>query len=73
MKRRSRREARAPDTRPKWDDPDLPVLLQIEEDGTRKLEAFPPTEVRQYMKILHEINPEPNWRDDPTYNLQRKK
>lgn len=66
MKRRPR-----PDTRPSWRDLDMPVLVAMSDTG--ELEPFPPDEVQAANKVWLENNTEPYWKDDPTYNLKRKR
>ena len=64
-----RRKPAEPDTRPDWRDPDMPVLAGA---------------IGQYVdhRKLHQLairnlnaNPReaPNWRDDPTYDLAKRK
>lgn len=63
-----------PDTRPDYRDPNMPVLIQVEDDlGERHLESFPSHEVRAAMKVWFDSNTEAHWSQDPTYNLRRKK
>lgn len=62
---------RSGDTRPDPTDPNMPVLIQMAD--TNQLEPFPPDEAQAAFKHWHENNEEPSWRDDPTYNLRKKK
>lgn len=63
-----------PIPRPNWRDPNMPVLFPIRQpDGTTTLESFPAEELAAAMKIWHAQNEQPDFRDDPTYNLRRKR
>lgn len=58
-----------------WRDPEMPVLCLITHEltGEAKLEAFPSWEVTEVNKVWFRQNPEPDWRNDPTYNLRKAK
>ena len=60
--------------KPDWRDPNMPVLIPCyQPDGTIKLESFSPIDVQLWMEDLHNRNAEPDWRNDPTYNLRKSK
>ncbi len=62
-----------PDTRPDWRDPDMPVLRKYRMgNGSTKTEVDPDYEHR-YREHLMQVSEHPNYRDDPTYNLNRRK
>lgn len=55
-----------------WRDPSMPVLRDYRfPDGTRKTEIDPEYESR-YRKHMIESSTAPDYRSDPTYNLNRK-
>lgn len=54
-----------PDTRPHWSDPDLPVF--------GKSGRAIPAEKQQIVAKMRMKSDDPDYRDDPTYNLRRKK
>lgn len=55
-----------PDTRPRWDDPSLPVF------GKSGRPIDPAKMVLKAQMTLAQSR-EPTWRNDPTYNLKRGK
>ena len=62
-----------PDNRPDWRDPEMPVIRDYRmANGTRKTEVDPDYEHR-YREMLVSTSDNPSWRDDPTYNMKRKK
>lgn len=58
-----------PDTRPDWRDPDMPVLVCTKSDG---LIQWEPERFQRAVAGRLAICTEPDWRNDPTYNLRRK-
>lgn len=61
-----------PDTRLSPADPNMPVLRRYKmRDGSVKVEVDPDYE-RRYRAMLVESSAQPNWRQDPTYDLRRK-
>lgn len=61
------------DTRLNWRDPSMPVMRKYKfGDGSIK-EIIDPTYEQRYREMLLSISNEPNWRDDPTYDVKRKK
>lgn len=63
------RVSRAPDTRPNWRDPAMPCFELSRSRGTIEVTAEFKAEIaRKRMEL-----PAPDWRDDPTYNLRRKR
>lgn len=55
-----------PDTRLHWDDPDLPFF-------NSKGKPVPADRAQAGFAILVETQYTPSWRNDPTYNLRRKR
>jgi hypothetical protein len=61
-----------PDLRPSWRDPNLSCIRDYRfSNGERRTDIDPDYE-RRYREMLMETSAHPNWRNDPTYNLQRK-
>ena len=61
-----------PDHRPNWRDPSMPVLRDYRmSDGTTRTTIDPDYE-RRYREMLMETSVQPNWKNDPTYDLKRK-
>lgn len=59
--------------RPDWRDPDMPVQRDYRMgNGERKTEVDPAYESR-YRAHLLSTSVQPGWREDPTYELKRKK
>lgn len=59
--------------RPSWNDPALPCIRAYKMwDGSKRTEADPDYE-RRYRQHQIETADHPGWRDDPTYELRRKK
>lgn len=61
--------------KPDWRDPSMSVQRDYKlRDGT-KVESVTPEYEQGFRTYLLETNPGnlPSWRDDPTYNLKRKK
>ncbi len=58
---------------PHWNDPQMPVHRTYRlRDGT-VLDEVDPDYERRYRAHLLETTAQPGWREDPTYNLRRKK
>lgn len=62
-----RRRSKAPDRRLDWRDPDMPVLRAM----TTGMEEMAPDDESAYSADVMQRSLEPNWRNDPTYNLGR--
>lgn len=63
----------APDLRPSWRDPAMPVLRDyLMADGTRKTLVDPDYE-RRFREHLMSTTTHPTYSDDPTYYLNRRK
>lgn len=59
--------------KPSWRDPNMPVIRNyLMPDGSRKIEVNPEYE-RRYREHMMNAAAQPNWRDDPTYNLRKKR
>lgn len=59
-------------TKPDWRDPNMPVIRNYRmADGSRKVEVDPDYEHR-YRAHMMSAAEQPYYRDDPTYNLNRK-
>lgn len=68
-----RRQRKTPDTRPDWRDPDMPVLRDYAmRDGSKKVIVDPDYE-RRYRAHMIETAPFENWRNDPTYELRKRR
>lgn len=66
-----RRRKLTPDDRPRWNDPTLPCIRDYRmANGERKTEVDPDYEHR-YREMLVSASDNPNWRNDPTYNLRK--
>lgn len=62
-----------PDPRPHWSDPNLPCIRSYRmNDGTRKTSIDPDYEHR-YREMLMQTSAHPSWKQDPTYNLRKRK
>lgn len=62
-----------PDTRPDWRDPNMPLTRNyLMGDGSRKTNVDPEYE-RRFREMLVATSTEPSWRQDPTYNMRRKR
>lgn len=56
-----------------WRDPALPCIRDYRmADGTRRTE-IDPTYERRYRAMLMETSAHPDWRQDPTYDMDRRK
>lgn len=55
-----------PDTRLDWRDPDMPVI-------GRSGKEYPPETMQRIRQQELMTKAEPKWKEDPTYNLRRKK
>ena len=61
------------DLRPSWRDPQMPVLRKYKMgDGSVKTDIDPDYEHR-YREMLMEHSPNPGWKQDPTYNMRKKR
>lgn len=65
---------RKPDKRLNWRDPDMPCIRTGIIDGIKQTAEIKPEHVQQYYKQkLERYNQlEPDWRNDPTYNMKKK-
>lgn len=72
MSRRRRRAQGWTDSRPRWNDPDLKCVRNYKmADGRRMTEVDPDYE-RRYREFMMTSPDQPNWRQDPTYNLRKR-
>ena len=62
-----------PDKRPDWRDPAMTVERDYIMTSGRRLINPDPEWERRYREHLMQVNPAPEWRNDPTYNLRRKR
>lgn len=64
-----------PDKRLNWRDPDMPIIRTGIINGVFQTAEIAPQHVQQYyqIKLQRNIDIEPNWRVDPTYDLKKKK
>jgi hypothetical protein len=60
------------DNRLNWRDPNMPVLRL---NNSRKMIEVDPNWIKRYYeeKISSPFYGAPSWRDDPTYNMKKKK
>lgn len=69
----TRRRSLSIDNRLSWRDPSMPVLRDYRmADGSRKTLVDPEYE-RGYREFLVETTPHPDWRKDPTYQMNKRK
>jgi len=62
-----------PDHRPNWRDPNMPLMRDYKmSDGTTRTIVDPDYE-RRWREHCMEMNRAPSWRDDPTYDMKRKR
>lgn len=71
---RIRKERARPDTRPRWNDPDLkPFEAVMFSDGIER-EAYIPADMhKQFATDRMEKGDGRHWTADPTYDLKRKR
>lgn len=62
-----------PDTRPSWRDPAMPVMRDYKFANGQHKTVVDPEYERRYHEMLIEKCLEPDWKNDPTYNLRRGK
>lgn len=69
-----RRKRLPPDDRLDWRDPEMPVIRKVTIQGREEVREIPPKYIEQYYKnkIFGAYYDAPNWRDDPSYNWNRK-
>jgi len=60
-----RRRRLPPDTRPRWNDPDLPVYYDVRG-------PYPAENIRQISAQFLETKQVPNWKKDRTYDLKNR-
>jgi len=61
------------DLRLSWRDPAMPVLRDYSMLDDSKRRVVDPDYERRYREMLMECSASPNWRNDPTYDLKRKR
>lgn len=64
-----RRRQREPDKRLDWRDPNMPVLRAMDTG----MEALSPEDESAYSQDVMARSIEPTWRNDPTYNLAKRR
>ncbi len=57
-----------PDNRPDWRDPNMPVYVSTRSQG---MVQWDPARLQRAMAAKIALSDEPDWRDDPTYNLKK--
>ena len=64
---------RQPDTRPRWNDPNLTVVLHNSTTG--QVYEFSGADLTHLASLSMDMSQKnkPEWRDDPAYNMRRKK
>lgn len=69
-----KRSTLPPDTRPDWRDPAMPVDRKyVGRDGKPMGEITPEYESGFRAFLIETMTQLPNWRNDPTYDLKRKR
>lgn len=73
-----RRPRPLPDNRPDWRDPSLPpsdrdYTFRMSDGTTQQITEVTPEQETQIRAMMMQGSPAPNWRDDPTYNLRRRR
>ena len=70
-----RRRRDPPDKRLDWRDPNMPCIRSGIIDGVKQTAEIKPEHIQQYYSIKLQRNKEvePEWRNDPTYNLKKLK
>jgi hypothetical protein len=67
-----RRKPLPPDTRLRWDDPEMPVVREYRmADGSKRTFVDPEYE-RRYREHRMATGAEDIWRNDRTYNMRKK-
>lgn len=63
------------DPKPDWRDPDMPVMWPLYDSWTGKavMMEIQPWEAQALMQDAFRTNDGPNWRNDPTYNLAKRR
>lgn len=64
---------RKPDLRLSWRDPAMPLLRDYSMPNGSKRKVVDPDYEHRYREMLMEYSDSPNWRNDPTYEMRRKK
>lgn len=62
-----------PDLRLSWRDPAMPLLRDYDMPDGSKRKVVDPDYEHRYREMLMKCSLSPTWRNDPTYNLRRKK
>jgi hypothetical protein len=65
-----RRKSPGPDTRPDWRDPQMPCLVSTKSAG---MTEWAPERVQRVSAAKLTICNEPEWRNDPTYDLKGRR
>lgn len=67
------RRRRAQDSRPHWNDPNLPCIRNYKMANGKVMTEVDADYERRYREHLIRFADNPSWRNDPTYNLKRRK
>lgn len=62
-----------PDTRLDWRDPNMLLRRDYLMADGKRIDFIPPDYEQRYRTHLLTSTYQPTWRDDPTYNMRRKK
>lgn len=63
----------SPDLRPSWKDPNLPVIRDYRFSDGRRMWVVDPSYEQRYREYLMSSAATPSYRNDPTYEMRRKK
>jgi hypothetical protein len=64
-----RRKSPTIDSRPDWRDPNMPCLVSTKSAG---MTEWAPERLQRVSAARLNLTIEPDWRNDPTYNMRRK-
>lgn len=62
-----------PDHHLSWHDPLMPVLRDYRMANGEVRNVVDPDYERRYREMLVQTSVEPSWKNDPTYNMKRKR
>lgn len=62
-----------PDHRLSWHDPAMPVLRDYKMGNGEVRNVIDPEYERRYREMLVQTSVEPSWKNDPTYDMRKKR
>lgn len=68
-----RRRQQTPEARLNWRDAAMPVLRDYRFGNGERKTVIDPDYERRYREMLVETSTNPEWNNDPTYDLKRKR